>query len=284
MISNSIYYTYLLFTMATESFNNSINPMLKEWLDAPMQTESFKAHISEWVKAFSPDRSRKELIDKFMGLLWDYIGTNNLNYYDCYDPSDLVHIDRLLGFELDDGARPIEEYVRDYREMPTTGTYFEVDESRGYPSCLECGGKNERKWYLVVQKGFFTCKVERVPDWDLEATFATQMLARHGEEAMRRKFFSVFEPTFQMLAWLDNCILGRRTSPYWGNPTKQGWSGKYSRHLYTGDVGKLHRCNDRDNTYYIVRRAAVFTCDVEFFASKEEGEAAVAGIEADGAQ
>ena len=80
---------------------------------------------------------------------------------------------------------------------------------------------------------------------------------------MLKKFFSVFEHTFQLLTWLDNCIFGRS-------------SGKYSRHIYSGEIGKLYKCTDCENTYYIVRRAAVFTCDVEFFASKEDGEAAIA--------
>lgn len=247
-------------------------------------TPEFKAHFGAWFEAFNPSRDRTEVVREYE-TLWESYPTRV--YLDYKTEIELMQaIDKLLGFEVEDDAELIRQYEhRGHTKIPEPGNFFTHIHSS--PGC--CWDVEEKVDYLVLSRGLFTCKVMSMPE--LEQEVALGFLRRFGEEAMVKKYLAAFEGASPIMRrFLDERILltyiddrDKDLPPEWsgaGDLVKEypretkGWSGAFFRENYPGDVGTLQPCKDRTGSFYLVRRAGVFTCSVEFFANKAEGETA----------
>lgn len=241
-------------------------------------TPEIMAIIAPWIEtARSGTKSRKELVEEF----YELKGIGIIGYM-SYEKeiAILSAIDMLLGNDVDDTGMTL---ISDFRRAGFVSEFLDIPEPSSFftytvcsPGC--CYDNEEEITVLVLKRGLFTCKVADLPK--LESNFAHAFLARANEEVMRAKFISAFEPDRIMRTWLDRHILrsyiderDKVLPREWCESTEQGWMGEFHRELYPGAVGELMPRRDREGGYYIVRRAAVFTCDVRFFSSKEEGEA-----------
>jgi hypothetical protein len=241
----------------------------------------FKTHISQWIAGFSPIRDADEVEREFDELLNSYYDPNWYGYQLEDRLKMLVEIDKLLGFAVEykqhsytSSSCEETHLLRNFDvAVPEPGCFFINKYTT--PGC--CWDKEHNETLLVVQRGFFTCTVKTFPG--LEASFANSFIVRVGEDVMRKKFLAAFEPDHDTLKWLDQRVLrdyidGRDNNlpRSWCETSEQGWSGKFFREEYAMEVGALQPNPAKPGEYYIVRRVAVFTCDVQFFSSKEEGD------------
>ena len=245
-------------------------------------TPEFKAHFDEWFEAFrtDPSRDRVEIIREYDELWESYPGRI---YLDHEKENELKQaIDKLLGFEVDKDANLIENFDT---PIPEPDNFFTLIHSS--PGC--CWDIKKDVDYLVISRGFFTCKIMTL---ELEKDFALGFLHRFGEEAMVKKYLDAFEgATPIMRKFLDERVLesyiakrDKDLPSEWSGAgddieayprDTSGWSGSFFREVYPGDVGTLQSCKDRAGSFYLIRRAGVFTCSVEFFEDKAVGDVAV---------
>ncbi len=243
----------------------------------------FKTHIAPWIAAFSQTRDIDQVEREFEELLNSYSEPMWYGYQLEDKLKMLVEIDQLLGFAVEykprdftGNSREETHLLREFNAVvvPEPGCFF-VNTYHS-PGC--CWDEKHEETLLVVHRGFFTCTVKSFPD--LEASFVHSFINRIGEEIMRKKFLAAFEPDHDTLRWLDQHVLrdyidgrDKHLPRPWCESSDQMWSGKFLRDEYAAEVGALQPNPDKPGEYYLVKRAAVFTCDVQFFASKEEGEA-----------
>lgn len=243
-------------------------------------TPEFKAHFGGWFEAFNPSRDREEVVREYEELWESYPRRIWLGFDTELELKR--SIDKLLGFEIDEDTQLIAAFDA---VIPEPGNFFTYIQKS--PGC--CYPEEEKVDYLVLSRGLFTCKVMSTPE--LEKDFALGFLQRFGEEKMVKKYLDAFEGASPIMRkFLDECILrsymdnrDKDLPPEWSGAgdiikeyphTTSGWSGVFPRELYYGDVGTLHPCEDRAGVFYLVRRAGVFTCSIEFFEDKAAGEAA----------
>lgn len=256
-------------------------------------TPEFRAHFAAWIAAFDPARDRAEVKREYEALWESYPGHS---WLDGETERELMRaIDELLGFEVGEGEELIRDIVHDAGkdDVPVPGKFTTLVHTS--PGC--CWDERKEFEYLVLARGLFTCKGMTMPE--LEENFALGFLRRVGEEEMVKKYLAAFDgATPNIRKFLDERVLrsyihdrdnnlppemsgaGERLSDeeYRGYPDVTGWSGTFFRELYPGEVGTLQPCRDRAGVFYLVRRAGVFTCSVEFFEDRAAGEAESASM------
>lgn len=259
-------------------------------------TPEFRAHFTAWIAAFDPARDRAEVRREYEALWESY---PERSWLSGETESELMcAIDKLLGFEVDDDAKIIKDLVYESAregidDVPVPGKFITLFYTS--PGC--CWDERHEIEYLVLTRGLFTCKVITMPE--LEENFALGFLRRVGEEEMVKKYLAAFDgATHNIRKFLDERVLrsyihdrdndlppemsgaGERVSDeeYREYPGVTGWSGTFFRELYPGEVGTLQPCRDRAGVFYLVRRAGVFTCSVEFFEDRAAGEAESASM------